>query len=422
MMRMRLNIQFSNIIRLAAKSLLQHKLRAALSILGIVCGVAAVFSMLSVGEGAKRESLSQLEQLGTRNIYVKSVTLKDVEAKKPSAKFSHGLTTYDAQRIGKGCRNVGDVAGLRELKASVFGAAKEITPLIVSCTANYAALLKIPVDSGRFICDLDMQESNRVCVIGHSVADSMGASGNLGSYLRIEDSLFKIVGILQRVESKSEKTGTISLRNYNNMVFIPLTAANFGRERTSISATAASYGVTELIISVTSAQHVLKAVPAIRRTLELTHRGIEDYQVVVPQELLNQSRKIQRIFNIVLGSIAFISLLVGGIGIMNIMLATISERTREIGMQRAVGATYLDVVVQFLAESTILTFTGGVIGIFVGFGGIWLITAVAQWDTTITLLSLLLPLLTSTVAGIFFGIYPACTAAKMDPIAALRAE
>jgi putative ABC transport system permease protein len=412
---MRLNLQFSTILNLAAKSLLQHKLRAALSILGIVCGVAAVFSMLSVGEGAKRESISRLEQLGTRNIYLKSVNLTNIQKGKTSPR----LTMFDAQRIRNACRYVDDIAGLRELQVSAFGASKDITPLIVSCTANYAALLRIPVDSGRFICDLDIQKGNRVCVIGRSVADNMGVSGNLGNYIRIEDSLFKIVGILQRVESKSEKTGTINLRNYNNMAFIPLTAANFGEERNSA---AVSSGVTEFIISVTSPRQVLKTAPAIRRTLELTHRGIEDYQVVVPQELLNKSRKIQKIFNIVLGSIASISLLVGGIGIMNIMLSTISERTREIGMQRAFGATYLDVVIQFLAESTILTFMGGVIGIFIGLGGIWLITAIAKWDATITLLSVFIPLLTSTLAGIFFGIYPACTAAKMDPIVALRTE
>lgn len=149
---------------------------------------------------------------------------------------------------------------------------------------------------------------------------------------------------------------------------------------------------------------------------------IDDYQIIVPQELLNQSRKIQRIFNMVLGSIAFISLMVGGIGIMNIMLATVSERTREIGMRRAFGATYIDIIIQFLLESTILTFIGGVIGILIGFAGIWSISAIAKWNTAITMLSLILPLLVSTISGIFFGLYPAYTAAKMDPIAALRSE
>jgi putative ABC transport system permease protein len=419
---MHLNSKLFKFIKLAVKSLLQHKLRATLSILGVVCGVAAVLSMLSVGEGAKRESLAQIEQLGARNIYVKSVSQTETQERKSRAKLSQGLTLYDAQRILNGCRDVQDVAGLRELKASVFGAAKDVTPLIVASTPNYAPLLKIPIGNGRFISDQDMQESKLVCVVGDNVANSMGVSGIIGNHLRIENSLFNIVGILRRIESKVEKSGAISLRNYNDMVFIPLTASNLVNKTASSSGPNASPEVTELIVAVSTSQQVLKSVPAVKRTLEITHGGVDDYQIVVPQELLNQSRKIQRTFNIVLGSIAFISLLVGGIGIMNIMLATVSERTKEIGIRRAFGATYRDIIIQFLAEATILTFTGGIIGIIVGLGGVWAISAIAKWNTAITMLSLVLPLLTAILVGIFFGLYPAYAAAKMDPIAALRYE
>ena len=421
-MHLRLNRKLFKFIALAVKSLLQHKLRATLSILGVVCGVAAVLSMLSIGEGAKRESLSQVEQLGTKNIYVKSIPLTEMQEKKSRAKLSQGLTLYDAQRIKNGCRDVQDVAGLRELKASVFGAIKDVMPQIVSCSPNYASLLNIPMGNGRFISDPDMQEGKLVCVIGYNVAKNMGASGSIGNYLRIENSLFKIIGILRRMESKERKAGAISLRNYNDMVFIPLTVASLVSKSTSVTGATAWPEVTELVVGVSAAQQVLKSVPVVKRTLEITHGGADDYQIVVPQELLNQSRKIQRTFNIVLGSIAFISLLVGGIGIMNIMLATVSERTKEIGVRRAFGATYSDIIIQFLAESTILTFTGGMIGIIIGLGGVWLISAIAKWSTAITVLSLVLPLLTSIFVGIFFGLYPAYAAAKMDPIAALRYE
>ena len=419
---MQLNSKLFKFITLAVKSLLRHKLRATLSILGVVCGVAAVLSMLSVGEGAKRESLSQIEQLGTRNIYVKSIPLTEMQERKSRAKLSQGLTLYDAQRIKNGCRDVQDVAGLRELKASVFGAIKDVMPQIVSCSPNYASMLKIPIFDGRFISDPDMQEGKLVCVIGHNVAKNMGSSGRIGNYIRIENSLFKIIGILRRIDGKERKTGAISLRNYNEMVFIPLAAASLVGKSASVIDAAAWPEVTELVVGVTTAQQVLKSVPAVKRTLEITHGGADDYQIVVPQELLNQSRKIQRTFNIVLGSIAFISLLVGGIGIMNIMLATVSERTKEIGVRRAFGATYRDIIIQFLDESTILTFTGGIIGIIIGWGGVWLISAIAKWNTAITMLSLVLPLLTSILVGIFFGLYPAYAAAKMDPIAALRYE
>lgn len=421
-MNLRQNRKLIKYIRLAVKSLLKHKLRSTLSILGVVCGVAAVFSMLSVGEGAKRESLAQIEQLGTKNIYVKSIPLTQTQETKFREQLSQGLTLYDAQRIQKGCRNVQEIASLRELKASVFGTPKDVTPLIVSCTANYASLLKIPVGSGRFISDQDVQDSTLVCVIGHTVAGKMGVSGGIGNYLRIENSLFKIVGILGRIENRMEKSGAISLRNYNDMVFVPLTVSNSANKTDTASGNEVTPVVSEMIIAMDNAQQVLDSVPAVQRILETTHGGADDYQIVVPQELLNQSRKIQRTFNIVLGSIAFISLLVGGIGIMNIMLATVSERTREIGMRRAFGATHSDIMIQFLAESTILTFTGGIIGILIGFGGIWLISSMAKWSAAITMLSLFLPLLTSILVGLFFGLYPAYTAAKLNPVEALRSE
>jgi putative ABC transport system permease protein len=169
-------------------------------------------------------------------------------------------------------------------------------------------------------------------------------------------------------------------------------------------------------------EQVLKAAGIIRRVMEISHGGVEDYQMVIPQELLQQSQKIQRTFNIVLGSIACISLLVGGIGIMNIMLATVSERTKEIGIRRAVGAAREHIMIQFLAESVILTFSGGIIGIAAGIGGVWFITMLAGWKTAITFWSIIFPLVMSILIGIFFGLYPAHRAAKMDPIAALRHE
>jgi putative ABC transport system permease protein len=206
------------------------------------------------------------------------------------------------------------------------------------------------------------------------------------------------------------------------MIFIPLKAAGLINKGAPPSKKKMYPDVSELIIAVQGSQLIPDSVPVIKRILEVAHNGVKDYQIIVPQEILNQSRKIQRIFNMVLGSIAFISLLVGGIGIMNIMIATVSERTREIGMRRAFGATYNDIIIQFLAESTILTITGGIIGIAAGSGCILLVAFIAKWKTDITILSLLLPLLTSTATGMVFGLYPAYTAARMDPIAALRSE
>jgi putative ABC transport system permease protein len=410
------------VINIALRSLLQHKLRTALSILGVICGVMAVMTMISIGEGAKRESLVQIEQLGTKNIYIKAISLTDVQKKKAMDKRSPGMGASDAARIRRECPGVTDVAYLKELKASVMAAFKDISPQVVACSANYSGLQSIHVSRGRSLTEQDMVQKNQVCVLGDRVAKNLGLQGHVGNFVRIENSLFKIIGQLQPFDRKAVKSGAITARNYNEMVIIPLAAAAMFDENPSINSVSKSSELTEIIVQVRSTDQVDATAKVIRRIIEHAHGGAEDYQVVVPQELLRQSQKIQRTFNIVLGSIALISLLVGGIGIMNIMLATVSERTREIGIRRSLGATQQNIVIQFLTEAIILTFSGGIIGIVFGIGGVFLISAIAGWNTAITILSLVLPLLTSILTGIFFGLYPAYVAAKMDPIVALRTE
>ncbi|MDY6837295.1 MAG: ABC transporter permease [Thermodesulfobacteriota bacterium] len=412
----------SKIIALAIRSLLQHKLRAALSILGVICGVTAVLAMLSIGEGAKREVLSQIEQLGTKNIYLKAVALTENQEIKAREKLSRGLSTYDRDRIVRGCAAVRDVACLMELPASVIGMAREVSPQIVACSSNYGEVHRIPLSYGRFVGDQDVERKYRVCVLGWDVSESLGSEGRLGSHIRMEDHLYQIVGVLKRQDFKTAKSSVVSVRNHNQMIFVPLgTEGNLvqGPQRKGNRSTG---GLTELVVQVQETDQVIGAARVIRRIMERSHGGAQDYQMVVPQELLRQAQKTQRTFNIVLGSIACISLLVGGIGIMNIMLATVSERTREIGIRRAVGAAREHIMIQFLAESVLLTFSGGIVGVAGGIVGVWLITAMAGWKTAITIWSIILSLLMSTVVGIFFGLYPAYHAAKMDPIAALRHE
>lgn len=410
------------IIKLAVRSLLQHKLRAALSILGVICGVTAVLAMLSIGEGAKREALSQIEQLGTRNIYLKAVALTEVQEIRARERLSRGLSLYDRNRIVQGCVAVQGVACIKELPASVIGMVREVSPQIVACSSNYGQVQNISVSYGRFIGDQDVERKNRVCVVGWDVASSLGPDGKLGSHLRMEDNLFRIVGVLKRQHFKEDKSSVVSVRDYNQMIFIPLGTEGELVQGTYERGMRSNGGLTELVIQVRQTEQVLGAARVIKRLMEVSHGGVEDFQMVVPQELLRQSKKTQRTFNVVLGSIACISLLVGGIGIMNIMLATVSERTREIGIRRAVGAAREHIMIQFLAESVLLTLAGGIVGVAGGILGVWLITAMAGWKTAITIWSIILSLLMSTFVGIFFGIYPAYHAAKMDPIAALRHE
>ena len=410
------------IITLAIRSLLQHKLRAALSILGVICGVMAVLAMLSIGEGAKQEALDQIEQLGTRNIYVKAAALTEEQEIKAREGLSRGLTPYDKDRIVAGCAAVQDVACLKEVSASVIGMAKEASPQIVACSSNYAQVQQFSVSYGRFISDQDLELKNRVCVVGYDVANGLGSDGSPGKSIRMEDSLFRVVGVLKRHDIKGAKSSVVSVRNYNQMIFIPLGTEGELLSPTYTRRNGLPGGLTELVVQVGKTEQVLSAANVIRRIIVISHGGVEDFRMVVPQELLRQSQKTQRTFNIVLGSIACISLLVGGIGIMNIMLATVSERTKEIGIRRAVGAAREHIVIQFLAESVLLTFSGGIVGVVAGIAGVWLITAMAGWKTAITIWSIILSLLMSTIVGVFFGMYPAYHAAKMDPIAALRHE
>ncbi len=358
------------IIMIAIRSLLQHKLRAALSILGVICGVMAVLAMLSVGEGAKKEALEQIEQLGTKNIYLKATSLTKEQEKKARERLSRGLSIFDVKRIRKGASNVQDVAYLKEFSASIIGMIKEILPQIVACSPNYALVQKLFISRGRFITDQDIDHKNLVCVLGDSVAKSLGPNGKLGSYLRIENHLFKVVGILKRFDRKANKSAVISVRNYNEMIFIPSGTEIVLSQAKLKKGGSSTAELTEIIIQAKKTEHVLGIADTVKRIIEVSHSGVEDYQMIIPQELLRQSQKTQRTFNIVMGSIACISLLVGGIGIMNIMLATVSERTREIGIRRAVGATREHIVIQFLIESVLLTFSGGLIGIAAGIGSV----------------------------------------------------
>ena len=409
------------ILRMATRFLVQRKLRSALSVLGVVCGVMAVLAMISIGEGAKREAIRQIERLGTKNIYIKAIPLTQDQQYKARERLSQGLDRKDVARIKASCPHVKDVAALREIKASVRASNLEFSPQIVACSPNYATLKNLLVSQGRFITDYDAEYRNLVCVLGDAVARSLGPYGKLGANLRIEDHLLRVVGILGRQESKKDETSAVSIRNFNGMIFVPLHAKkalggrrNKGRDITS--------DLTEVVVQVDEADQVIPTSALIRRTMDVFHRGVEDYQMVIPLELLNQAQRTRRIFSIVLGAIAGVSLLVGGIGIMNIMLATVSERTKEIGIRRAVGATRADITVQFLGETVILTLAGGVIGIGCGLGAVRLVTEWAGWATAVTFYAVMIPLLMSLLVGVFFGLYPACQAARMDPIVALRHE
>ncbi len=401
---------------------MQHKLRSALSVLGIVCGVTAVLTMLSLGEGARQTVIRQIEQLGISNIYLKAAAMTEDQKIKAGEKLSEGLNLKDRDRIRAGCPYIKDIACLKEITASVFGTPKDISPQIAAVSANYLNLLNLCVSQGRFIADQDIAERNLICVLGSSIAGNSGFNAGIGKHIRIENLMFKVVGILDRFDRKTGQSAVISVRNYNEMILIPLGTDQALQQFGEKAMSQMMPELTEIIAQINKPAQVLSAGEIIKRIVNVSHHHAEDYRMMIPRELLRQSQKTQRTFNIFLGSVAGISLLIGGIGIMNIMLATVSERRKEIGIRRAVGARRRDIVIQFLTEAVMLTFTGGVFGVVTGLAAVRLISAFAGWNMAITFSALILPLLMSVSVGIFFGLYPARQAANTDPIRALRYE
>ena len=399
------------------RSLTRHKLRSSLSILGVVFGVVALISMLSIGEGAKREALRQIELLGTNNVIAKSLGQTEAQEIKARENLSRGLTLDDADRLKIMVPGIFLVAALKEIEAEIIGGPVETAYQLAATTENYNQVKNLGISQGRYISARDQKMKNLVCVLGWDIARDLGQQGRLGSKLRIEDTVFKVVGILEKRHWSKSKLPALTSRNYNRCVFIPLNSSGvFDRNWRS------AIPVSEISVQFRDSGEVIQGAAVIESALTRFHHQVKDYQLIIPQELIREAQQTQKIFNIVLGGIAGISLLVGGIGIMNIMLATVSERTREIGIRRAVGANQRDIAVQFLTEAIILTVTEGIIGSILGCAISIFISVLAGWETVVTGWAVVAALGMAIIVGVIFGFYPAYNAAKLDPIQALRNE
>jgi len=403
--------------QVAFLSLLSHKLRSLLSILGIVCGVLAVMAMISTGEGAKQKVLAELAGLGLNNIYIHQASKNSDMDRGGSSSKSYGLIWNDIHRLEK-LPFVDSVAGLKEIEMVPFGIDKNISAKVVFASPEYMDIAGRKLSQGRYILDEDSNQNNLVCVLGAQVAKLLGASGRVGAHLRLGDQLFKVVGILENTEKVNTEVKKITSDNTNEMVFLSFPFSVMNRDDSLRSLL--SSDLSQIIVKVAQGVDVITASKAIDRLLYINHHEVHDYSMLVPRQLLNQSMKTQAVFNLFLAVTGGISLFVGGIGIMNIMLANVSERKREIGIRRAVGATKQDIVFQFLTESVLLTVTGGLGGLILGFIAVIFIEQIAGWAVSVTLVSMLLPFGLAVFAGIFFGLYPAIQAANLEPIKALK--
>jgi putative ABC transport system permease protein len=419
-------------VRLGFKSLWLHRLRSLLTVLGIVFGVCSVIAMLAIGEGASFEAQEQIKNLGSQNIILRSV--KPPEEQKATERGSqtyvleYGLTYADLKRIRMTIPGVTIVVPGRVMRDYVWNVSRRVDAEIVGTVPWYPEMRNHRVVQGRFFNELDMERSAHVCVIGAEMVPVLfPLDAPVGRDVRVGSDYYRVIGVMEpRGQSAKSDESPEGSRAAAYRMFIPLQTAKtrygeiLARQRAG-SFEAERVQLHEVTVKVRHREAVLDVAAAIKEVMDRNHKK-RDYEMVVPLELLKRAERTKQIFNVVLGSIAAISLLVGGIGIMNIMLASVTERTREIGIRRALGAKRGDIVTQFLVETVLLAGAGGLLGVGLGIAIPWLVTHFAGLRTIVTLWSPLVAFSISALVGVVFGIYPALRAANMDPVEALRHE
>ncbi|MDP6353646.1 MAG: ABC transporter permease [Planctomycetota bacterium] len=411
------------IIKLGIKSLLLHKMRSALTVLGIVFGVCSVIAMLSIGEGASQEAQERIRALGTNNIIIRAVKPPDVGASEEKSRLvKYGLKFADASAIRKTIDEIDLVTPMRDVRKDVRFRDKSFDARVIGTVPEYIQLMDWRVAKGRFVTQVDQSKTANICVLGQAAAKKLfGFYEPIGNDVKVGNEYYRVVGVMvPRAIMGGAST------DLDKDVYIPLTTAYYRFGEVIMALSSGSFDIEQIQLQqinvrVKDVSNVLAAARSIEALLKKKHTK-RDYELMVPLELLQQAEETKRIFNIVLGSIAGISLLVGGIGIMNIMLATITERTREIGIRRALGARKRDITVQFLVETIVLAGFGGLLGIGLGIIIPHMVSKYAEMRTVVTPESLILSFGISAVIGVLFGLYPAWRAANMDPIEALRHE
>ena len=426
--------RLSRTVRLGLKTLWLHKLRSLLTVLGIVFGVCSVIAMLAIGEGASHAAQEEIKSLGSQNVILRSV--KPPEEQKVSDRgnqqsyvLQYGLTYADVKRIRATISGVRLILPSRIMRDYVWNISRRVDTEIVATVPWYPSMRNHQIIAGRFFTDQEMDARASVCVIGAEMVPLLfPLEEPLGAHVRVGSSYYEVVGIMapRGKGVQTEPETQVTAPQVAHTMFIPLETAKtrYGevlRKMRSGSIEQERVELHELTVEVLSADRVRQVADALQSLLERHHKK-KDYQIVVPLELIRRAERTKQIFNIVLGSIAAISLLVGGIGIMNIMLASVTERTREIGIRRALGAKRQDIVTQFLVEAVILSGAGGILGVLLGIGIPFLVTHFAGMKTIITVWSPLLAFMISGAVGVIFGLYPAARAAAMDPVEALRHE
>jgi putative ABC transport system permease protein len=443
--------KFLQTLRLGVKSLLLHKLRSVLAVLGIMIGVTAVIWLVAMGEGVSYQAQQQIKDLGADNIIIRSIKPSGQSSGVSSAMFmSYGVLRDDFKRIVSTVPTIKQATPLRELSKEARYIEHTAEVRLVGCTPGYLKMNNLRLGKGRFITDRDLDRVDNVCVLAYDTAKQLFPYEDpIDKAIQIDRDFYVVVGVTQQREASGNIGGSFTGQDYNKDIYIPLetlrvrigdqvlTSKSGSREGEIVQ-------LSQLTVTVNDIAEVEETAAIIKILLQKFHKN-EDYSIIVPKELLRQAKVLQTMFRVLSVVIAGISLLVGGIGIMNIMLATVTERTREIGIRRALGAKRRDIIQQFLSETIVLSATGGLCGVALGYlcgypkGGViglariimtkffpnlvkdlpdviqHLTPIIADWSVAVAFFI-------SVIVGVVFGIYPAQRAALMDPIEALRHE
>ncbi len=405
----------------AAANLQAQKTRTFLTALGIVFGVGSVIGMLSIGAGAREESLRFIEQLGVRNVLVEARHAISDQELQQRRRSSQGLNERDVRILEANIEQLEVLSPRRTLRpARVLPKPARETPELYGVRPSYVAIHNLRVVEGRFFDQKQQESAAAVCVLGQDAkVNLLGYGSAVGKFIKINDNWLEVIGVLGEQLAASGKSSGGRMEDLNNIVYVPFGTIQYRFWDMSSYLKDELDGIDLRLTEGADSVEVAKVVTAV---LNSTHNNTQDFSVTIPAALLAQQQRTQTIFTYVMVAIAAISLLVGGIGIMNIVLATVLERTREIGVRRSIGARRGDIVRQFLIESVLISTGGGLLGVGFGFFLAWLIATTAEWKTIVTPASVLIAFSVSVAVGVLFGIYPAVKASRVNPIEALRYE
>jgi putative ABC transport system permease protein len=402
-------------------NLLLHKLRTLLTMLGMIFGVAAVVAMLSIGAGAQQQVMAFIEDLGVRNLIIEARETTEWQAWQKVRQQSAGLTFKDIRAMQATVPGLDTLSPRKRFTPSqVIPKPQGELPVVYGVEPNYRQIAGLKITSGRFFTTEEASRAAAVCVLGDAARVRLfGLIDPLERFVKVNAQWYQVIGVAGAQAVVQGDVAGLPGQDRNNALYIPTGAAMF---RLEDNYSQFRDEIDGAYLRLKPDADILAAAATVRGILAASHRGAEDYTLIVPAELLAEQQRTKRIFDIVMVALASISLLVGGIGIMNIMLASVLERTREIGVRRAIGARRTDIIRQFVMETTMIAVAGGVLGLLLGASMSRLIASFAGWSTIISGGSLTLAFSVSVLIGLVSGVYPAMKAAALDPVQALHYE